>query len=65
MSDLTLNIKYIREKKKYSRFQIADLLGMSIEKYTSIEEGETWANMEDIIKLAHILRTSCDELLGF
>ena len=65
MSDLTLNIKHIREKKKYSRFQIAELLGMSIEKYTSIEEGEIWANMEDIIKLAHILHTSCDELIGF
>lgn len=65
MSDITLNIKYLREKAGYSRFQVAQLLSMTVDEYTAIEEGEVLPSMQTIVRLSHICRTTCDELIGF
>ena len=64
MSDITLNIKYLREQAGYSRFQVAELLGMTMEEYTAIEEGRVLPSKDTIVKLSHICSTTCDELIG-
>ncbi len=65
MSDLTLNIKHLRERAGFSRQQVAILLEMSLEEYTAIEEEEVLPTMEMIVRLSHICHTTCDELIGF
>ena len=65
MSDLTLNVKYLRERAGFTRQQVAILMEMSLEEYTSIEEGTVWPTMEMVVRLSHICHTTCDELIGF
>lgn len=65
MSCLTLNIKYLRKKAGWDKFQVATLMNISVEEYNKIENEERLPTMAEIVQLSHICHTTCDELLGF
>ena len=60
----TLQLKYYRELKGFSIKELAFLLQVSPATVTNYETGNTFPTMDMVIRLAHILNTSTDQLLG-
>lgn len=56
-------IKELREKKKMLQRQLAADLEIDTPMYSKIERGERKAKREQVLKLAELLNTDCEELL--
>lgn len=59
-----INLKEIRKRKNFNQEQIAKILNISREQISRIENGQSLANEEQIIKLCNALNCSADYLLG-
>jgi len=59
-----INLKEIRKRKNLKQEQIAKILNISRAQISRIENGESLANEEQIIKLCNALNCSADYLLG-
>ncbi len=58
-------LKILRKRKKgYTQEKISNLLEIGQSAYAKWENGRTQPNIDNIIKLANILDTTTDELLG-
>lgn len=58
------NLKKIREERKLTQQNVADLLNIQRPTYTRYETGEREPDFETLIKLSEILEVSVDYLLG-
>lgn len=62
--DIQHKIKQFREAKRYSQYDIADMLGISQSAYLQIEKGKTELTVSRLNQIAEILEVSLGELLG-
>ncbi|EIQ81991.1 helix-turn-helix domain-containing protein [Streptococcus canis] len=60
----TNRLKENRKNKKLTQKELAEQLGIKQNTYSDWERGKTQPNLDNIIKLANILDTTTDELLG-
>lgn len=58
------NIIYLRERKGWTQRELAKRVGLNTSVMNRIESGERPAKDEEIIKLANVLDTTADFLLG-
>ena len=70
MIEFSENLKRIRESRGLTKSQIASKLNLSLSAYSYYETGRKCAGdrepaLENLIKLAAILKVSVDELLGY
>ncbi|HFT3168092.1 TPA: helix-turn-helix domain-containing protein [Streptococcus agalactiae] len=64
---MTLNntaLKELRKEKKLTQTELASKLNISQKSYSNWESGKAEPTLDNIIKLANILDTTTDELLG-
>jgi len=59
----SLNVKRLRESKKFSKKSLAEKIGVSANAYQRYENGSGFPNMGTLLILADILETTIDELL--
>ncbi|MEE0944937.1 MAG: helix-turn-helix transcriptional regulator [Clostridia bacterium] len=64
MKTCTLQLQYYRELNRLSIRELAFLLQVSPATVINYEKGNTFPTMDMVIRLAHILNTSTDQLLG-
>lgn len=64
MSSFTTRLKQLRKQKKLTQKEIAEQIGIKQNTYSDWETGRTQPNLDYLIKLAHILDTTTDDLLG-
>ena len=57
-------LKEIRQSRGITQVEMARLLGINQRRYASWERMEREPNAVEIVKCAHILRCSTDEILG-
>lgn len=57
-------LKQLRQKKRLTQQEIADLVHVNRVTYTNWEKGKREPNFENLIKLADTLNTTTDFLLG-
>ncbi len=57
-------IRGCRKEFNYSQAQFAKALGISLNTLAAYESGKTIPDMVTIIKIANILHTSTDDILG-
>lgn len=57
-------IRYYRRLAGFSRNELADLMGVSPVTISNYENGHTVPTMNTVIKLAHTLGVTADQLLG-
>lgn len=58
------NLKYLREKHKISRKDVASILGITEMSYGTYERGTRSPDIEKICQLADLFEISIDELVG-
>lgn len=58
------NIIYLRERKGWTQRELANRVGLNTSVMNRIESGERPAKDEEIVKLATVLDTTTDFLLG-
>lgn len=58
------NLRTARERKGMSQKELAELVGVAKSTYSLYESGNREPNVQTIKKIADILSTSADELLG-
>jgi len=59
-----LKIRNLREDKDLTQEQLSKILNCTLQTYSRYETGEITIDINNIIKLAKILNTSTDYLLG-
>lgn len=59
-----LNLRSAREKKGLSQKEVAEAVGVAKSTYSLYESGNREPNVQTIKKIASVLNTSADELLG-
>ncbi|HEM3611586.1 TPA: helix-turn-helix domain-containing protein [Streptococcus suis] len=64
MTSFSDRLKELRKKNQLTQQELADKVGTNRVNITKWETGRTEPTLENIIKLAHILDTTTDELLG-
>lgn len=57
-------LKELRKSKKLTQTELANQLNISQKSYSNWESGKSEPTLDNIVKLAHILNTTTDELLG-
>lgn len=57
-------LKELRKRKNWTQTELGEKIGVKQNTYTNWENGKREPNLENIIKLAHVLETTTDELLG-
>ncbi len=57
-------LKELRKEKKLTQTELASKLDISQKSYSNWESGKAEPTLDNIIKLANILDTTTDELLG-
>ena len=57
-------LKELRKQKKLTQTELASKLNISQKSYSNWESGKAEPTLDNIIKLANILDTTTDELLG-
>ena len=60
----TNNFKYYRERSKYSKKAVADLLDKSVDDIEDFEKGEKAPDANDLLKMMYLYKTSFIKLLG-
>jgi len=60
---LRINLKNLREKKKFTQRKIADLLGLSRSTYINYEKGNSEPPASVLLKIAQYYKVSIDDLL--
>lgn len=63
ISDVGMRVRILREKKKWSREQLAEYADISTQFLADIEAGKKNMTIHTLYKLAEALGTSCDYLL--
>ena len=63
MSVFSDNLAELRKKRGLTQQQIADELSVNRVTYTNLEKGNREPNLENVVKLAHILDVTTDDLL--
>ncbi len=58
------NLKFAREKQGLSQKEVAESIGVAKSTYSLYESGNREPNVKTIKKIADILNTSADKLLG-
>lgn len=64
MSFFTDKLKLLRKEKKLTQKEIAEQIGIKQNSYSDWETGKNEPNLENVVKLAKILDTTTDDLLG-
>lgn len=64
MNFFTDRLKTLRKEKKLTQKELAEQIGIKQNSYSDWETGKNEPSLENIIKLAKILDTTADELLG-
>ena len=64
MSIFSERLKELRKKRGYTQSELAEYMNMRQGSYTKWETGMTEPRIENLIKLADILNTTTDFLLG-
>ena len=59
-----MKLKEIREKEGYSQRELALKTGLAPQNMSRYESGQVEPNIETLIKLAHFLHVTLDELVG-
>lgn len=60
------NIRNIRKEKNYTQEEMAHMLGISLTAYRDLEKGDTSIVNSNLMKVAELLETTCEELvLGY
>ena len=62
--DFPQKLKELRKKKGYTQEKMSNLLEIGQSAYAQWENGRTQPNIEQLVKIAQILETTTDELLG-
>ena len=62
--DFPQKLKELRKKKGYTQEKMSNLLEIGQSAYAKWENGRTQPNIEQLVKIAQILETTTDELLG-
>ena len=60
---LIKNLKYLREQKKISQHQLADIIGVSRSTYANYEKGKSEPTATSLLKIARYFKTTIDNLL--
>lgn len=58
------NLKWARERKGLSQKEVAESIGVAKSTYSLYESGNREPNVQTIKKIADVLNTSADKLLG-
>jgi transcriptional regulator with XRE-family HTH domain len=64
MSVIGIRIKHLRKSENWKQQELGDLLGVSPQVISNWERGYSFPDHADIVKLARLLRTTTDFLLG-
>ena len=59
-----ITLKRLRKEKKLTQTELATKLNISQKSYSNWESGKSEPSLENVVKLAKILDTTTDELLG-
>ncbi len=65
MKPYIVRVKHYRELAGYSQKELAIFLGVTNNTISNYELGRTCPSMEIVIKLAHILNVTTDQLLAY
>lgn len=64
MSTFSQRLTSLRESMNYSKTKLAHIIGVSLSTYANWEYGYNDPDMDTIVKLANVLNTSTDYLMG-
>ena len=64
INEMGTRIKRLREERNYSQSYLAQKLGITQKAYSKIETNQTRLSVDDLLKIADILETSIDKLMG-
>ncbi len=64
MKTYKVRVRHFRELAGYSKKELADFLAVTKNTIDNYENERTKPSMRIVVKLAHILNTTTDELLG-
>lgn len=65
MSIFSERVRWMREKLNMTQKEMAEKLGLSQQGYSNIETGRTEPNIENLVKIRHVLGEPLDFLLGY
>jgi len=57
------NIRFLRNKYKYTLEDVADIIGVSRQSVSKWEKGETYPDIENCLKLSLLFKTTIDSLV--
>lgn len=61
----TLRLKFYREKSGKSQREIAEIFNLTQQAYSSWENGQSFPNAPQIVKLCEIFNCTPNDLFGF
>jgi transcriptional regulator with XRE-family HTH domain len=64
MNELANNLKLLREDRKYTKKEIAELIGTTWHSYKNWENGRYIPTLPSLINLSKVYNISLDELVG-
>lgn len=64
MSIFSDRLAELRKEKKLTQKELAEQIGIKQNSYSDWETGKNEPNLENVVKLAHILNVTTDDLLG-
>ncbi len=65
MKSYIVRVRYFRELAGFTQKELANFLGVTHNTITNYERGKTKPSMNTVVKLAHILNVTCDQLLAY
>lgn len=61
---LSTNLRYLREKNKYTQRLMSKVLGIHRSAYAYYELGQSEPRLENLVRLAHFFDVTVDQLLN-
>ncbi|MFD3012241.1 helix-turn-helix domain-containing protein [Streptococcus agalactiae] len=64
LTNFPQKLKELRKEKKLTQTELASKLNISQKSYSNWETGKSEPNLENVVKLAKLFKTTTDFLLG-
>ena len=63
--EVGLIIKREREKRNYTKKELADMINIPVRKLIEYEKGEHYLNLKDLLSISNIFKMPIDDILKY
>ncbi|OYW41911.1 hypothetical protein B7Z28_01970 [Candidatus Saccharibacteria bacterium 32-45-3] len=65
LDQISANLLMIRKKQRYTQREVAELAELNPNYYAKVERGESVPSIKTLFKIAHALKVSASDIVGF